>query len=420
MNGRVILDFPPLAAKTPAAGTGCKRQADAIQLRAALPKERIHFALYLKHFPANGEPIRGGTATAVAGLAAGLAENGAQVTVLCEGRDRASSAGPGYAVERFVNRGPHRSFSLGSGLRSYIAEHLAPRRTLCLVNGMFHPSVYAVGRWLRRCGVPYVVAPHDPYNDALFSRNAHLKWPYWYLFERRLLGRASAIQVLDPMHAVTLRHLGVDTPVIAISNGVARDSVPAESELRWRAWNEPAHLAFLGRIDAYNKGLDILLEAFSRVSARAEIRLTMQGPDSGDRARLEKLAAKRMLGDRVRFCGPDYHRSSYQFVSDHDVFCLPSRYEGFGLAALEAMLSGRVLLVSERAGIARHVWASGCGEIVAPTVAGVEQGLLCLLQRRAQWREMGMRGRRYALANLEWKRIAATALEQYEQLMNVS
>src|SRR5689334_23887991 len=31
-----------------------------------------------------------------------------------------------------------------------------------------------------------------------------------------------------------------------------------------------------------------------------------------------------------------------------------SRFEGFGLAALEAMLAGRVLLVSERAGIARQ------------------------------------------------------------------
>jgi glycosyltransferase involved in cell wall biosynthesis len=98
------------------------------------------------------------------------------------------------------------------------------------------------------------------------------------------------------------------------------------------------------------------------------------------------------------------------------VFCLPSRFEGFGLAALEAMLAARVLLVSGRAGIARHVAASGCGVVVEPTLARVGEGLLALLQRRAEWRGMGLAGRRYALANLQWKNIAASALEQYRRL----
>jgi glycosyltransferase involved in cell wall biosynthesis len=397
-------------------GAGFEWQADAIARPAAEPKERIHLALYLRHFPATGESVRGGTSIAVAGLASGLAENGAQVTVLCEGQQRTSRVGRGYAVECFVNRGPQRSFALASELRRHIAEHLAPRRALCLINGMFHPGVYAMARWLRRCGVPYVVAPHDPYDSVVFSRNAHLKWPYWYLFERRLLKRARAIQVLDPMHAVCLRRLGIDSPVIAIPDGVSPGSVPAESELRWRASNEPVHLGFLGRIDAYNKGLDILLEAFPRVASRADVSLTIQGPDWGDRARLEKCAARAMHGDRVTFLGPDYRRSSYEIVAGYDVFCLPSRFEGFGLAALEAMLTGRVLLVSKGAGIARHVRASGCGETVTPWVAGVEEGLLSLLRRRAEWREMGMSGRRYALAKLQWKQIAAAALARYEEL----
>jgi glycosyltransferase involved in cell wall biosynthesis len=99
------------------------------------------------------------------------------------------------------------------------------------------------------------------------------------------------------------------------------------------------------------------------------------------------------------------------------VFCLPSRFEGFGLSALEAMLAGRVLLVSERAGIARHIHASECGITVEPTVAGIGKGLESLLERRAEWREMGLAGRRYALANLQWRNIAAAALDQYHRLV---
>jgi glycosyltransferase involved in cell wall biosynthesis len=119
----------------------------------------------------------------------------------------------------------------------------------------------------------------------------------------------------------------------------------------------------------------------------------------------------------VRFLGPDYKLASPRLIAGHDVFCLPSRFEGFGLAALEAMLAGRVLLVSERAGIARHVRASECGVTVEPTAAGVGRGMVALLRRRAEWREMGLAGRRYALANLQWKSIAADALAKYEKLV---
>jgi glycosyltransferase involved in cell wall biosynthesis len=379
----------------------------------------MHVTFYLKHFPAKGAPVNDGTSTAVDGLASGLVENGVPVTVLCEGATRSSArTRHGYDVECFANRKPYRTFALAPDLEQYVAKRVAPRRGVCLLNGMFHPSVYAMGRCLRRSGVPYVMVPHDPYDPVVFRRNPHLKWPYWFLFERRLLRGASAIQVLDDAHAGWLPGLGVDNPVISTENGIAPATVPAEPELSWRAVEEPARLMFLGRIDAYNKGLDTLLEAFESVSVLADVRLTLQGPDWGDRARLERRAANGPGAQWVRFLDPDYRRNSPKLIADHDVFCLPSRFEGFGLAALEAMLAGRVLLVSARAGIARHVRASECGVAVEPTAAAVAGGILELLRQKAQWREMGMAGRRYALANLQWKRIAADALAHYEGLVS--
>jgi glycosyltransferase involved in cell wall biosynthesis len=373
--------------------------------------------LYLKHFPPTG-PVNDGTSTAVDGLASGLAENGARVTVLCEGPARKSVRnGRGYDVECFANPKPFRTFALSPELERYVAERTASRRSVCLINGMFNPPVYSMGRCLRRHSVPYVMVPHDPYDPVVFRRNPHLKWPYWYLFERRLLRQARAVQVMDERHGAWLPGLGVDTRVIHAENGIAPASVPPERELKWRPMDEPARLMFLGRIDAYNKGLDVLLDAFGQVSLQADVRLTVQGPDWGDLARLEKRAAGGAGAAWVTFRPPDYQRASPRIIADHDVFCLPSRFEGFGLAALEAMLAGRVLLVSERAGIARHIRTSECGVTVEPTVAGVAKGLCALLRRRAEWREMGLAGRGYALANLQWKSIAAGALAEYERLV---
>jgi len=99
------------------------------------------------------------------------------------------------------------------------------------------------------------------------------------------------------------------------------------------------------------------------------------------------------------------------------VFLLPSRFEGFGLSALEAMLAGRVLMVSNVAGIAPHVRDSGCGLVIAPDVAHVKSGLLELITLRSKWKEMGLSGRNYALRHLRWDRIAADALNEYREIL---
>jgi glycosyltransferase involved in cell wall biosynthesis len=377
----------------------------------------MRIALYLKHFPASGAPLIGGTAVAVDGFAAGLAQNGADTVVMCEGAARSSAeAAGGYRIECFRNPGRYRSFRVAPELRQYVAEGLQRRAGLCLLNGIFHPACFALGRALRRHGVPYVALPHDPYDRWMFRRNAHLKWPYWYLFERRHLREARAVQLLDRRHEAALRRLGVETPVIEAPNGVAERG---PRSVRDRARDSPS-LVFLGRMDAYNKGLDTLIDAFARVAASAQgrISLTLRGPDWGDRARLERRAAALALAPRVQFLEPDYARSPVDILAEHDVLCLPSRFEGFGLVALEAMLAARVLLVSERAGVARHVVASGCGLSVPPTLEGVASGLFALLERRARWAEMGQRGRRYVLARLQWKEIAAGALQNYARLLS--
>ena len=376
----------------------------------------MQVALYLKHFPA-GAPLRDGPSIAVAGLASGLAQNGVRATVLCEGPARRSLRGERYDVECFEQPAPRCRFTLAPGLKRYVAERLASMRELFVLNGMFHPSVYAFGRWLRRLGAPYVVAPHGSYDKGVFRHNPHLKWPYWYLFERHLLERACAIQVLDARHAALLRALGIDTRVIATENGVTPESVPPESKLNWRCEGGPARLVYLGRIDAHYKGLDILVDALARAGKQRPCELALRGPDWGDQARLEKRARRAGIAGKVRFIGPVLDRTSPEIIADYDIFCLPSRFEAFGLSALEAMLAARVLLVSERAGIARHVEASGCGVTVAPTVDGVLTGLDQLLACRERWREMGMSGRRHALAHLNWGSIAGAALREYRRLI---
>jgi glycosyltransferase involved in cell wall biosynthesis len=373
----------------------------------------MNIYLYLREFPARGVPLSSGTVKAVHGLAAGLSSCGARVTVVCEGPAEEVSLCSGYTIRCFRNTRQRIPFFIAPTLRRYIAgmEH-----GLMILNGIFSPHLHTLAEALRRRSIPYIVAPHDPYHPAIFEKNPHVKWPYWYLFERQLLKRAKGIQVLDARHGEWIDRLHIRQTAFETPNGFLPEEVPEEASLGWPAADD-ARLIFLGRMDEHNKGLDLLLRAFGQLDGRYKSSLALQGPDWGDRRRLERQAAELGLSNRVCFQDADYHQPSARILSGYDIFCLPSRFEGFSLAALEAMLAARVLLISDVAGIAPHVKASGCGVVVQPEAGAIRNGLAGLLERRAEWKEMGLRGRRYALEMLTWKKIAGRALHHYAALV---
>jgi glycosyltransferase involved in cell wall biosynthesis len=375
---------------------------------------RIH--VYLREFPADGVRLNSGMIKAVHGLAAGFVANGARVTVLCDGPTTSVvHHSSGYDIRCFTYASASTSKrAIPPGLALYIDQCDDPG--IFLLNGPFNPNVYLASRVCLRNGIPYIVAPHDPYHPSIFATNRHLKWPWWYLREKPMLCQARAVQVLDFRHAEWLRALGVHTPVIEVLNGYAPEDVQPLEVLNWREQGPP-RLLYLGRIDYHNKGLDILLDAFAQIKDQTDAKLTLQGPDWGDRAAMMRRAARLGLGERVEFRDPDFDKPSALIASEHDVFLLPSRFEGFGLSALEAMLAGRVILVSDVAGIAPHVRASRCGIVISADVAHVASGLLDLLTQRPRWKEMGLAGREYALQNLRWGHIARQTLDHYRALL---
>jgi glycosyltransferase involved in cell wall biosynthesis len=293
--------------------------------------------LYLRTFPRLGTPINGGLNKAIHGLACGLSHAGADVTILCEGRVAGRTITEnGFEIRCFANRTRPSSLTVSHELKDFLDRDLEPG--VVVLNGIFMPSVSLLAAHLRRRNIHYIAAPHDPYHPEIFRKRWFIKWPYWYLLERSMLRGASALQLLDERHGDYLRNLGVSVPVIALPNGY----MPVEAQHEPLPLdNGDPRLLFLGRMDSHNKGLDLLISAFSNIASNSKMKLTLQGPDTGDRRSLQRQAKSMIRRDQVNFQNVDFTRTSSEVISGHHIFCLPSRFEGFGMAALEAMLAGR-------------------------------------------------------------------------------
>lgn len=102
------------------------------------------------------------------------------------------------------------------------------------------------------------------------------------------------------------------------------------------------NLLFVGRFDP-KKGLDILLKVF-KACQRDDLHLTVIGDNVvGGGPKIEKRNI-----DRITFLGWVPHEKLASYYTACDAVVMPSRWEAFGLVAIEAMKYGKPVIASDR------------------------------------------------------------------------
>jgi glycosyltransferase involved in cell wall biosynthesis len=129
----------------------------------------------------------------------------------------------------------------------------------------------------------------------------------------------------------------------------------------------------------HRKGLDLLLEALAALRAdnlRPQLWIAGDGPE---RAALTAQTARLGLEGQVRFLGQ--RRDAPDLLAACDVFVLPSRREGLGVSALEAMAVGRPIVCSAVGGLAHSVVEGRTGLLFPPGDVSALAGALTRVLR---------------------------------------
>src|SRR6185295_6842183 len=114
----------------------------------------------------------------------------------------------------------------------------------------------------------------------------------------------------------------------------------------------------------HRKGLDLLLDALARLAAQGLHPLLWIAGEGPEHAALAAQAVRLGLQASVRFLGQ--RRDSADLLAACDVFVLPSRREGLGVSALEAMAAGRPVVCSAVGGLKDSVVDGRTGLLVPP------------------------------------------------------
>ncbi|HEY5118365.1 MAG TPA: glycosyltransferase family 4 protein [Anaerolineales bacterium] len=257
----------------------------------------------------------------------------------------------------------------------------------------------------------FVISLH---NDDRFRRTLPMRWVFAPSLRRadRIVAISQSIRrfLIDveraPAEKIEVIPYGLD------ADAFAREAHPGAFRREIGARENPL-VGFIGRMTA-QKGVDILLRVFARVERRHPTAKLILAGDGPDRQGLIRLAKSLGL-QRVVFLG--WRTDAADILADIDLLAIPSRWEGFGLVALEAMAMGKPIVASEVSALPEIVMQSETGLLLTPgAVEEWADGIMAILSDPKRAVEMGRAGRDRVLKEFPVERMAQRTAGVYHLL----
>ena len=284
-----------------------------------------------------------------------------------------------------------------------------------------------VYQWAKKYKISYVVDAHGFPVEGTFLRKLFIRI-FDALFANRIVRNAKFCIAETETGVKEYLRAGVDKNKIVIIpcpyDLSIFDSLPSRGRFRERSKlsQQQRIVLYLGGLD-YIKGLDFLVKAFAMLNDENAV-LVLVGEDMGFRKTLEKLVNDLNIKNAVIFTSGLYGQEKLEALVDADVAVFPSRAEqGLPFAALEAIMCGTPIIVTDGTGAAEDVKKMGAGLVagmIALTEADLIQDLSIGIQHVLDYKEVHLvkNGQSYIRKNLSITEKVKDYEELYKRCLN--
>jgi len=340
--------------------------------------------------------------------------------------------------ERFVR-------AYGRDVRGYVARHIARARRPDLVHIQGFFQIFEAMALREALGTPIVMTLHQ-LCDPIFSKWCGVRlWPPLLWLEEIALREADAIiTVSQALAGTTHRERGVpEARLHAVHNGIdlpafVRAPDPArEAALRRRydLGSGPV-VVFVARLTRQKGALELMQAAAIVAERFPETRYLLVGDehssteDPKDHV-IDELRAlvgtHAILKDRVIITGQVPRDDLHLYYRLGDLAVVPSNYESFGYAAVEAMALGLPVVASDSGGLAEIIEPGKTGLLVRVRQAdtgllsiepnALAQALIELIADPARRAQLGQAARAAALMRFGAAQMSARTAAIYESIL---
>lgn len=219
------------------------------------------------------------------------------------------------------------------------------RSEIIIFHGAFIPA-FAVLVFLTSFNTRIWYMPHGSFHSEALRKKNTLKKFYFAVVERMILKRSEKVLALNESESVVCgRHA---RSVINVNNVMI--SAPHDSN---HQMGSVLRLGYLGRLDVYHKGLDLLLsfcQYLLSVDVKFTLRIAGSGSEEDEKELMGLVDESEAMSRCVKFVGPLFGEEKILFLDSLDWFMAPSRHEGMPIAVLEGLSRGLPICVSKKIG----------------------------------------------------------------------
>lgn len=251
------------------------------------------------------------------------------------------------------------------------------------------------------------------------EHNINLTEPFAIFFLKRVSGwylkATIAVSAAVRTYMIKRYHIKPERTFV-IHNGIDislfdKKEMPLKNEA-----NKVFEIGAVGRLDP-QKGFDVLIAALRRLSDNGtDFRCRIAG-EGKQRPVLERLIKDHGLEARVKLIGIEKNIPS--FLSELDCFVMPSRWEGFGIAALEAGAASLPVIASAVDGLREIINDKINGLLVMPgDTKALAEALQLLADNPSLRHSYGLALRQRIESNFSLTGIARSYEEIYRLVVN--
>lgn len=246
--------------------------------------------------------------------------------------------------------------------------------------GFYHLNEVVFSWELRHRKIPYIIIPRGSLTEKALHNHAWFKkWVAHKLFFNKFINKAWKIQYLTQQEAADSAKR-FKTANFVIPNGV---NIP--QRIKESFFVNGLQATYIGRLDIYHKGIDLLLDAISRIHNElwnVKFTLNIYGPQKQDYYKIADEVKIRKIDDIVFLHNRVGGEEKAKVLLQSDVFIMTSRFEGHPMGLIEALAYGLPCVVTPGTNMAKEVRNADAGWVSDGSTESIAETLLTVIDEK--------------------------------------
>ena len=267
---------------------------------------------------------------------------------------------------------------------------------------------------LKASHIPYVIIPHSELTAEAQKKKWLKKKIANILMFNSFFNGAVAIQCLSKRE-LEATHFG--SKKFIGTNGI---SIPKRKKETFH--DDCIKFVYIGRLDAYHKGLDLMIDAISSIAdylRENKCTFDLYGPDFNGRFQhVSDLITNARVTDIVHLHHEVSGNKKEDILLDADVFIQTSRFEGMPMGILEASSYGLPCIVTRGTSMGNWISENDAGWVADNTVESIANILEQAISEKDKMHLKGENGYNSVKRDFSWDVIAKRTVEEYKTLLD--